>query len=106
MRVIYTIIAAFAVLFVVTFSLQNTDIVTLQYYSLINEEMPEYMLMFIAFLAGVILTGLMGFVERLNMARTIRQLNKTIRDLRRELRANEPFSPEDEKNGDETFDKP
>ncbi|MCG6538335.1 MAG: LapA family protein, partial [Syntrophales bacterium LBB04] len=56
-----------------------------------NINLPIYMLMFIAFLVGVIFTGLMGLAERLNLTRTIRQLNKTVRDLRRELRANEPL---------------
>ena len=64
--------------------------------------MPAYMLMFIAFLAGVIFTGLMGFIERLNLNRTIRQLNKTIRDLRRELRATEPSPIGDEKEEKES----
>lgn len=97
MRVIYTIIIVLIVLFVITFSLQNTAPVTLKYYEIIDEIMPAYMLMFVAFLAGVILTGFMGFIERLNLTRTIRQLNKTVRDLRRELRANEPYTIEDEK---------
>ncbi|PIP07099.1 MAG: hypothetical protein COX51_07375 [Syntrophobacteraceae bacterium CG23_combo_of_CG06-09_8_20_14_all_50_8] len=97
MRIVYTIIVVFIMLFIITFSLQNTSVVPLKYYDIIDKEMPAYMLMFIAFLAGVIFTGLMGFMERLNMTRTIRQLNKTIRDLRRELRATEPFPVEDEK---------
>lgn len=97
MRIVYTIIVVFIMLFVITFSLQNTSAVPLKYYDIIDKEMPAYMLMFVAFLAGVIFTGLMGFIERLNMTRTIRQLNKTIRDLRRELRATEPFPIEDEK---------
>jgi uncharacterized integral membrane protein len=100
MRVFYTIVIAFIMLFIITFSLQNTSVVPLRYYEIINEEMPVYILMFIAFLAGVIFTGLMGFIERLNMARTIRQQNKTIRDLRRELRAAESFPTKDEKKED------
>lgn len=97
MRVIYTIIIVFIMLFIITFSLQNTSVVPLKYYNIFDEPLPAYMLMFIAFLAGVVFTGLTGFVERLNMARTIRQLNKTIRDLRRELRASESFPVEDGK---------
>lgn len=56
-----------------------------------NVTLPSYMLMFIAFLTGVIFTGLMGLAERLNLTKTIRQLNKTVRDLRRELRTQETF---------------
>jgi hypothetical protein len=47
------------------------------------------MLLFIAFLAGVIFTGFMGIVERFRLTRTINRLNKSIRDLRRETRMNE-----------------
>ena len=55
------------------------------------------MLIFIAFLAGVIFTGFMGIVERFRLTRTINRLNKTIRDLRREMKANEnPSDVEEE----------
>ena len=50
------------------------------------------MLIFISFLAGVIFTGFMGIVERFRLTRTINRLNKTIRDLRREMKANEESS--------------
>ena len=45
------------------------------------------MLIFIAFLAGVIFTGFMGIVERFRLTRTISRINKTIRDLRREMKS-------------------
>jgi len=51
--------------------------------------LPTYMLIFLSFLAGVIFTGFMGIVERFRLTRTINRLNKTIRDLRREMKANE-----------------
>ena len=98
MRIVYTIVFVFIMLFIITFSLQNISVVPLKYYNIIDERLPAYMLMFIAFLAGVIFTGLMGFIERLNSTKKIRELNKTIRDLRRELRATETFPIEDEKN--------
>jgi hypothetical protein len=47
------------------------------------------MLIFISFLAGVVFAGFMGIVERFRLSRTITRLNKTIRELRRDLRANE-----------------
>ena len=51
------------------------------------------MLIFLSFLAGVIFTGFMGIVERFRLTRTINRLNKTIRDLRREMKANENGHP-------------
>ena len=72
----------------------------LKYYDILQTTLPAYILMFIAFLAGVIFTGFLGFVERLNLTRNIRELNKTIRDLRRELRTNEVFPADDEKKED------
>ncbi|MDD5170198.1 MAG: LapA family protein [Syntrophales bacterium] len=90
MKVLYTIIVVLLLLFVITFSLQNTFPVQLKYLEFINLVLPAYMLIFICFLAGVIFTGFMGIVERFRLNRTITQLQKTIRELRRELRSNEP----------------
>ena len=97
MRIFYTIIIVCIVLFIISFSLQNASDVPLKYYDLLNITLPSYILMFIAFLVGVIFTGLMGLAERLNLTKTIRQLNKTVRDLRRELRVQETFADAVEK---------
>lgn len=87
MKVIYTIIVAIFVMFIITFSLENTVLIRLRYYDFFERWLPTYMLIFIAFLAGVIFTGFMGIVERFRLTRTINRLNKTIRDLRREMKA-------------------
>jgi len=89
MKVIYTIIVALFVIFIITFSLENTLPVQLKYYDYFDRWLPTYMLIFIAFLAGVIFTGFMGIVERFRLTRTINRLNKTVRDIRREVKANE-----------------
>ena len=99
MKVIYTVILALLVMFVITFSLENTGTVELKYYDYFKRSIPTYMLLFIAFLAGVIFTGFMGIVERFRLTRTINRLNKTIRDLRREMKATEnpPYIETDRK---------
>ena len=89
MKVVYTIIVAIFIMFVITFSLENTIPIRLRYYEFFEKWLPTYMLIFIAFLAGVIFTGFMGIVERFRLNRTINRLNKTIRDLRRERKVNE-----------------
>jgi len=89
MKVVYTVVLAIVVMFIITFSLENTLPVELRYYDLFERSLPTYMLIFIAFLAGVIFTGFMGIVERFRLTRTINRLNKTIRDLRREMKAND-----------------
>lgn len=89
MKFIYTIIVVLIMLFVITFSLQNTFPVHLAYISLIDVTMPAYMLIFIAFLTGVIFTGFMEIIERFRLNRTIKRLNRTIRELKRELQAHE-----------------
>jgi uncharacterized integral membrane protein len=96
MKVIYTIIIVLLVLFVITFSLANTTPVQLKYFDMINVSMPTYMLLFIAFLAGIIFAGFMGVVERFRLTRTIARLNKTVRELRRELRTKEDFGGKEE----------
>lgn len=89
MKVVYTVVLAIVVIFIITFSLENTLPVQLRYYDFFERSLPTYMLIFIAFLAGVIFTGFMGIVERFRLTRTINRLNKTIRDLRREMKAND-----------------
>ncbi len=89
MKVIYTVILALIVMFIITFSLENTSYVELKYFDFFDRWLPTYMLIFIAFLAGVIFTGFMGIVERFRLTRTINRLNKTVRDIRREVKANE-----------------
>lgn len=100
MKVIYTIIVALFVMFIITFSLENTVLIRLRYYDFFERWLPTYMLIFIAFLAGVIFTGFMGIVERFRLTRTINRLNKTIRDLRREMKASE--NPSDVGSGVKT----
>jgi uncharacterized integral membrane protein len=89
MKVIYTIILALFVMFIITFSLENTLPVQLKYYDFFDRWLPTYMLIFIVFLVGVIFTGFMGIVERFRLTRTINRLNKTVRELRRGMKVNE-----------------
>lgn len=89
LKVLYTIIVVLVMLFIITFSEQNTGQVSLKYLEY-ETRTPVYMLIFIVFLAGVIFTGFMGIVERFRLNRTITRLNKTVRELRRDLRATEP----------------
>jgi uncharacterized integral membrane protein len=88
MNIVYTIIVMLIMLFIITFSLENTADVTLQYLNY-HITMQTFMLLFVTFLAGIIFAGFMGIVERFRLSRTINKLNKTIRELRRDLRANE-----------------
>lgn len=87
MKVIYTVVLAIFLMFIITFSLENTAPVELKYYAYFKQSLPTYMLLFIAFLVGVIFTGFMGIVERFRLNRTINRLNKTVRELRREIKA-------------------
>ena len=90
MRIIYLIFVIVFALFIVTFSQQNLTLIHLQYYNFWNiPPVPVYLLIFVSLLLGVIITGFWGIVERFRLNRTIRRLNKIVRDLRKELRANE-----------------
>ena len=86
MKVLYTIVIVLVMLFIITFSLENTSLIKLKYYTLIDVTLPTYMIIFVSFLVGVIFTGFMGIVERFRLNGTINRLNKTIKELRRELR--------------------
>ena len=89
MKVFYLILTILFAFFIVTFSKFNEQLVTIKYYYLQDIVVPAYMLIFIALLVGVIITGLLGVVERFRLNRTISRLNKTVRDLRKELRDSE-----------------
>lgn len=90
MKIISLILLIVFAFFIVTFSLENTTPVHLQYYYFFNIIVPTYALLFMSLLAGIVITGFMGIIERFRLNRTISRLNKTIRDLRKEMRTNEP----------------
>lgn len=88
MKLIYTIIIAFIVLFVVTFSLQNTAEIQLKYSVLnwtVGESMPVYLLIFLSFFVGLILAGFFGITERFRLSRQTKKLNKQIKKMEKEL---------------------
>jgi uncharacterized integral membrane protein len=90
MKIITLILLLVFAFFIVTFSLENAAPVHLQYYSFFNVQVPIYMLLFVSLLIGIVITGFIGIVERFRLNRTISRLNRTIRDMRKEMRANEP----------------
>ena len=91
MRILYLILVIVFALFIVTFSQQNLMPIQLKYYNYLQDipPIPVYILIFASLLIGVIITAFWGIVERFRLNRTIRRLNKLVRDLRRELHANE-----------------
>jgi uncharacterized integral membrane protein len=95
MRIIYLILVIVFSLFIFTFSQQNLTAIQLQYnildYHFLGKlkPVPVYLLIFISILIGVIITGFWGIVERFRLNRTIRRLNKLVRDLRKEIHASE-----------------
>jgi uncharacterized integral membrane protein len=90
MKVLSLILLTAFAFFIVTFSLENASPVHLKYYNFFDVVIPLYIIFFIALLLGIIMTGSIVAVERFRLNRSINRLNKTIRDLRKELRANEP----------------
>ncbi len=90
MKIVSLILLIIFAFFIVTFSLQNAALVHLKYYNFVDMDVPMYMLLFISLLVGIVITGFLGIIERFRLNRAISRSNKTIRDLRKELRANEP----------------
>jgi lipopolysaccharide assembly protein A len=103
MNFLYTIIIAVVILFLITFAVDNTEPVSLSYYSYLDKSIPLYIIIFVSFFTGVVFTGFLGIIERFRQNRTIKHLNKTIRDLHRETRAKENnFTVPPSKTGEET----
>lgn len=90
MKIFYFILVILFTFFVVSFSLDNVEMVRIKYLTFVDTQIRLYMLIFAAMLVGVVITWFMGAMERFRLNRTISKQNKTIRDLRKELRANEP----------------
>ncbi len=81
MKLLYTIILTLVVLFIITFSLANTNPVHLGYYEFIDVNVPTYLLIFISFGVGIIFAGFMGIVERLRLSREVKRLKKEFKAL-------------------------
>jgi uncharacterized integral membrane protein len=90
-RILYMILVIVFALFIVTFSQQNLMPIQLKYYNYLKNvpPIPTYILIFASLLVGVIITAFWGVVERFRLNRTIRNLNRLVRDLRKELHAHE-----------------
>ncbi len=93
MKLIYTIIIMAVVLFVITFSLDNTEIVSLSYYGFMDVATPAYLLLFISFGIGIILAGFFGMVERWRLVRKVSSLNRYIRKLEEKAPPEEESRP-------------
>jgi Protein of unknown function (DUF1049). len=89
MKLIYTVVIMLIVVFVVTFSLENTVPIPLKYYGIINVTAKSYLVIFISFFAGIIIAGLMDVVERFRLARDVKRLNKKIVEMEKKLSENE-----------------
>jgi uncharacterized integral membrane protein len=87
MKLLYTVIGMLVVLFVITFSLRNTELVHLQYYDFIDISVPSYLLIFISFGVGVLFTGFLDIVQRLGLKRKTSKLNRRIKELEKEISA-------------------
>jgi uncharacterized integral membrane protein len=85
MKLLYTIIGMLVVVFVITFSLRNTELVHLQYYDFIDINVPSYLLIFISFGVGVLFTGFLDIIQRIGLKRTTSKLKRRIKELEREV---------------------
>nr|CAI78650.1 hypothetical protein [uncultured delta proteobacterium] len=103
MRVVYLILTIIFAFFIVTFSQLNSEVVTIKYYYMKDINVPVYMLIFAALLAGVIITWFFSVVERFRLNRTISKLNRAIRDLKKEVRAHEPPPVIDQKKKQDSY---
>jgi len=85
MKLLYTIIGTLIVLFIITFSLANTNPVHLGYYEFIDVTVPTYLLIFVSFGVGIIFAGFMGIVERFRLSREVTRLKRAVRDLEKKI---------------------
>jgi len=86
-KFIITILVMGLVFLAITFSQQNTSPVPIVYFDFIqpNFTVPSYLLIFFSFLAGIILAGLIGLVERFRLVMKASKLSKEIKGLESEI---------------------
>ena len=85
MRFIVTVVVLVLVFLAITFSIQNTDYITLRYFGLMNVQIAAYALIFFAFFAGVVLAGLLGLSDRLRLSRQLSKIRKELQGLENEI---------------------
>jgi len=85
MKLIYTIIVTLVMLFIITFSLANTDPVHVKYYGFIDIPVAAYLVIFISFGVGIIFAGFVGIVERFRLSREVTRLKKEVKALEKKI---------------------
>ena len=85
MKLLYTIIVTLVLLFVISFSLENTEPIHLSYYGLFDLTLASYLLIFVSFGVGVIFAGLFGIVERWRLSRKVTKLTRNIKNLEKSM---------------------
>lgn len=87
MKFIVTILIMGLVFLAITFSQQNTTAVPVVYYDLIQPgfTLPSYLLIFFSFLAGVVIAGLIGLMERFKLVMKASRLSREIKGLENEI---------------------
>lgn len=85
MKFLVTFIVLALILLSITFSPQNTDLINLHYFNLESQPLPVYLLIFFSFLAGVVLAGFLGLVDRIRLRRTISKIRKELQNLETEI---------------------
>ncbi|MBW2599053.1 MAG: DUF1049 domain-containing protein [Deltaproteobacteria bacterium] len=102
MKLLYTIIITLITLFIITFSLVNTEPVHLEYYNFIDVTVAAYMLIFISFGIGIIFAGFMGIVERFRLSREVTKLKKQIKVLEKKIPIGNIPAVQETKTGETT----
>jgi len=82
-----TIVIMGLILLAVTFSQQNSEMVSIRYFGFIppDVKVASYLLIFLAFFAGVVVAGLFGIIERFRITMTMSKMKKEIKSLESDL---------------------
>lgn|GEM_PF-213572 len=91
MKIIYIVFFSIFLFLVLTFSAENSEKVTLKYYGFFRQELPLSILVVVCFMVGVLFTGLVGILERFRMSMTIKRLDRTVKELRKQIKDSEPL---------------
>ncbi len=77
-----TIFFAIIILFFVTFSLSNSQSITLNIFGVLLKPLPVSLLILIPFLVGIILGSFLDVVDRFSLKREVKKLRKELKELK------------------------
>ena len=89
------IILIIVLLFFITFGVENSQPIRLNYYrQILNVELPLYGVVYISILVGIFIGMIMGVNSRVNLRRMVKNLEGEVKELKNKAKEEKEEEPE------------